>query len=170
MQLQFSLTSEKEQEPRYIALTNGGFALVDAWNYDWLNQWPWQRHPRGYVSRHKSTLARDKTILMHRFIMGINDHRSIDHIDGDRTNNQEANLRFATQSLNNGNARKQAKPATSQYKGVYWFKARSKWYARITYLGKTTCIGLFLDETDAARAYDAKARELFGEFARPNFP
>jgi hypothetical protein len=40
----------------------------------------------------------------------------------------------------------------------------------IGYKGKKIFIGYFDDETAAARAYDAKAKELYGEFAALNFP
>jgi len=36
--------------------------------------------------------------------------------------------------------------------------------------GKSLYLGTYTDETDAARAYDAAARQKFGEFARCNFP
>lgn len=36
--------------------------------------------------------------------------------------------------------------------------------------GKHNWIGVFDSEEDAARAYDAKAKELWGEFAYLNFP
>ena len=36
--------------------------------------------------------------------------------------------------------------------------------------GKCFFLGYFVDEVEAARAYDRKAVELFGEFARLNFP
>ena len=42
--------------------------------------------------------------------------------------------------------------------------------ATITINYKKTLVGSFLDETEAARAYDVAARELFGEFALLNFP
>jgi hypothetical protein len=45
-----------------------------------------------------------------------------------------------------------------------------KWKAGIRVGGRQTFIGLFDDEVEAARAYDRKAREMFGEFAYLNFP
>ena len=43
-----------------------------------------------------------------------------------------------------------------------WGKSRQRWVAQL-YLGKQHTLGRFLDEQDAARAYDKRARQL-----RPN--
>ena len=45
-----------------------------------------------------------------------------------------------------------------------------KWAAMIMTDGKPKFIGHFDDEIEAARAYDAAARELHGQFAALNFP
>ncbi|KKM22422.1 hypothetical protein LCGC14_1625440, partial [marine sediment metagenome] len=42
--------------------------------------------------------------------------------------------------------------------------------AKITRNAKNYFLGRFDNEIEAAKAYDAKARELFGEFALLNFP
>ena len=61
-------------------------------------------------------------------------------------------------------------PIISKYKGVYWHKKDKRWQAQIGENKKRTYIGSYTNEMDAARAYDKKAKELHGEFARLNFP
>ena len=46
--------------------------------------------------------------------------------------------------------------------------SEEKWVAQIKKHQKLYFLGYFDDERDAARAYDEKAVDLFGEFARLN--
>ncbi len=48
-------------------------------------------------------------------------------------------------------------------------KRDNKWEVQITFKGERTFLGRFDDEVEAAKAYDKKAKELFGEFAYLNF-
>ena len=61
------------------------------------------------------------------------------------------------------------KGSSSRFKGVSWGKSDNKWISAICVNQQRFRIGAFANELDAARAYDAKAREMFGEFARLNF-
>lgn len=89
----------------------------------------------------------------------------IDHIDGDKTNNSPDNLRLATRSQNNYNARKR-RNNTSGFKGVSFDKSRGRWDARIRAEGKTRYLGRF-DTAEAAKAaYDAAAKTLHDTFRR----
>ena len=60
--------------------------------------------------------------------------------------------------------------ASSRYRGVLWYARKHKWKAALHAGGKSTHLGYYDDEEQAARAYDAKARELYGDTARLNFP
>jgi hypothetical protein len=93
--------------------------------------------------------------------------RCVDHRDGDPTNNHHENLRAATSSENNRNA-KRRKDCPSEYKGVSWHKARNKWYARCVVDGKRKTLGYFTSEREAAEAYNAAALEHYKKFARLN--
>jgi HNH endonuclease len=95
----------------------------------------------------------------------------IDHANGDGLDNRRANLRPATHGQNQQNSRKARTygglPPTSRYKGVSRFSAR--WKAEIRSPLGYFYLGLFDKEEDAARAYDAKAEQIYGAFARLNF-
>ena len=92
----------------------------------------------------------------------------VDHIDRNSLNNRRGNLRLCTPSQNILNTR--GKKGTSKYKGVWWNTKKNKWLAMITSKGRHFHLGFFDEEIEAAKAYDRKAVELFGEFAYLNFP
>ena len=105
---------------------------------------------------------------MHRLIANTPAHLFCDHINHDGLDNRRANIRNCTLKQNNANSRS-AKNASSKYKGVSWNKLRKKWAAYIKKDYKQLYLGLFENEIEAAKAYDRKAAELFGKFAKLNF-
>ena len=85
-------------------------------------------------------------LVAHDFLENPDNKQLVDHIDGNRQNNQVTNLRYATISENNRNRLKSIKSTTSRYKGVYWSKENSKWRARIEVNGKKIHLGYFDNE------------------------
>jgi len=152
---------------REIQLTQGKVAIVrDDW-FEYLSQWKWctsEADDTFYAVRAESR----KTILMHRVIADAKKGQLVDHWDRDGLHNWPENLRICTNGQNQWNRKKNTN-ATSQYKGVYWRKDAEKWQAQIQQHGKVYFLGMFVDQEDAARAYDKAAREMRGEFSRLNF-
>lgn len=101
---------------------------------------------------------------MHRLILNAPDGVHVDHINGDGLDNRRENLRLATPELNQANARKHL-VGRSRFKGVSWSEAAQKWRAYISQHRKQTHLGLFNTEIEAAAAYDAKAKEIWGDRA-----
>jgi hypothetical protein len=85
----------------------------------------------------------------------------LDHIDMDKTNNAIANLRRATPSQNAAGRKTYARIAPSR--GV--FPHGAGFVARIHHSGERHYLGYFPTLEAAKAAYEAKARELHGEFA-----
>ncbi len=157
-------------EIRYIPLTKGKFAIVDAADYEWLSQYKWHVHGDDWNGFYAARRLRNgKQQFMHRAIMNPPAGMVVDHIDGNRSDNRRANLRICTQRQNTQNSRP-ARGCTSRFKGVSYHRAARKWIVLIKSDGKRIYLGLFDDEIEAAKAYDRKAHELFGEFAYLNFP
>lgn len=90
---------------------------------------------------------------------------AVDHINGDRSDDRFANLRLATGSENLANARR-PRHNTSGLKGANWHAKAGKWRATIKKDRTPIHIGYFATAAEAHAAYMAKAKELFGEFAR----
>jgi hypothetical protein len=125
----------------------------------------WTNPKTGKVERKRRTT----TLALHRLIMNPPKGMMVDHINGDGLDNRRANLRVCT-NAENGRNQRLSKNNKSGYKGVSWFKRDKKWRSKIKHEGKSRCIGLFDCPEKAARAYDAVAKELFGEYANLNFP
>lgn len=143
-------------------------AWVDDDDYEYLSGFDWLliegRSEFGYAGR----CADSRTYLMHREVLDAPKELVVDHRNGDTLDNRKQNLRLCTTAENLCN-RKRPKHNKSGFKGVYFHKHNKKWKAQIKYQGKKYEADYDTPEA-AARAYDTKARELHGEFARTNFP
>ncbi len=151
------------------------FALVDNDDYIKLSKHKWMCKC-GYAVRHHifKELPLDKKgiwVNMARIIMGLysDDGMEIDHKNLNRLDNRKTNLRICTRSQNMANKRP-IKNKTSAYKGVWIEQKANKWKSTVGYKSKKFHLGYFDNEIEAAIAYDKKAKELFGEYARLNFP
>ncbi len=163
-------------EIRYIPLTHGLYAIVDAEDYEALSKYKWharldKRSKNVYAARADYYRENGKRccrmIQMHREIMKTPDGMVVDHINGNGINNRRCNMRNCTQFENTHNARPRT-DGKSRFIGVVPYKG--KWLARVSTQGRRHQVGTFDDEVEAAKARDRKAVELFGQFARLNFP
>lgn len=174
---------QREQPPkppndeiRYIPLTHGLYATVDAQDYEKLSKYRWHARfdktgrnvyaARLCCYRENGKLVR-RIIAMHREILNPPEGMVIDHINGTGINNRRCNMRICTQAQNVQN-RRPCPTSKSRFIGV--FPRGDKWGAAARHKGKQHHVGTFEYEVEAARARDYKAVELFGEFARLNFP
>jgi hypothetical protein len=114
-----------------------------------------------YVAR--SSNKGHSHLTLHREILGEAAGEHTDHKDHDGTNNRRSNLRPASRSQNLSNGRYAR--GTSGFRGVIAGRT-GRWSARVA----NQHVGTFATPEAAARAYDAAAIELFGEFATTNFP
>lgn len=155
-----------------IPLTLGRFALIDEADYERvMSVGKWTAMPDGqtfYARKHLYVPdGPRKSFLMHSFLTGFD---YVDHINGDGLDNRRSNIRQATHALNMGNKRLYSNNTTG-FKGVRRNRGKGKpWSAVIKKAGRDYRLGNHMTPEEAARAYDKAALELFGEFARPNFP
>jgi hypothetical protein len=156
-----------------ITLTRGLVATADIDDFDMLDgrNWVSLNSPCGFCASTHVTLESGKydIALMHRVVMAAPDELDVDHINGNRLDNRKKNLRLATNQQNSWN-QGLGKRNTSGYKGVSWHTRDLTFSAIIRVDGRQKTLGTFNEAISAALAYDAAAREHYGEFARLNFP
>ena len=155
-----------------IILTQGQRALVDDADFDWLSQWNWRaqycKNGPFYAARTVHGGA-SFTVLMHRVITGAPSGMEVDHINGDKLDNQRKNLRICSKSQNLGN-QKIRSSNRSGFKGVSFSTsgARTPGWGRWKAKVKGIHLGYFSTAEEAALAYNTAAKQHFGEFAKPN--
>ncbi len=148
-----------------IPLTQGLFSIVDDEDYEYLMQWKWQTQ----FNHCGIPYAVRQGIRMHRLLSGLQkgDGKIVDHRNCNSLDNRRHNLRICTNSQNCMNSK--PRKGSSIYKGVTLHAKSQKWQAQVHFRGKHIRAGSYHSEVAAAKAYDAKAKELAGEFARTNF-
>jgi hypothetical protein len=154
-----------------VPLSLGLFALVDDADYEHvMAAGQWSARPSGqtvYAQRRLSRPGRSATTQsLHTFLTGW---PYVDHRNGDGLDNQRHNIRQSTHAQNTAN-RRLPKSSTTGFKGVTRRKRDGRYQAQIGAHGRHYHLGYHFTAEAAARAYDAAALRLFGEFARINFP
>jgi hypothetical protein len=143
-----------------LTLTNGQTVLIDAEDYEKLNQHIW------YLKSGRYAATGDRGILMHRMILGDQvkpfPREHIDHINGNGLDNRRSNLRIATPAQNQYNSRRR-KDNTSGYKGVC--KAGNRFRAYLFHRGKQVYLGSAKTPEKAAVLYKKGAQQYYGEYA-----
>lgn len=123
--------------------------------------------PLGYyivsLSNKQKTTYLVHILVAKTFLENTENKERIDHINGDKTNNNINNLRFATASENSQN-QKIRKNNTSTVKGVYFHKKSNKYMAYICQNKKVKYIGIYEKLEDAKKARQTKAQELYQEY------
>lgn len=159
------------------AREGGSFwALVDADDAELVSRYRWNVRYCGTLqpllyaeSRVRTEDGNRRTIAMHRLITQAPEGMDVDHIDRDGLNNQRANLRVVDHAKNM-HWRRPGADTLSEYKGVFASSGSPRWCSSIECYGKREYLGTYDTQEQAARVYDYRARQLFGEFAYLNFP
>ena len=127
-------------------------------------------HIKGYYNvwlRNTDTdersFARVHRLVAEAFIPNPNNKLYIDHIDGDRQNNNINNLRWASMTENNQN-RQIAINNTSGIKGVCYDKTNKKYIAYIMCHGIRKNLGRYESIQEAKQIRQEVANTLFGAF------
>jgi hypothetical protein len=113
---------------------------------------------------YRAVIIKGRVFRVHRIIYYLHygvwpGDLQVDHIDGDKLNNNPENLRLVTNRQNNKSYRKPYKNPTSKYRGVSWHKASNKYVVQITHNSKNIHLGCFTCEKEAALAYNIAAEK-----------
>lgn len=116
------------------------------------------RHHRGYV--HIKVAQRQYTAhrLAWFYVHGTWPTQTIDHINGDKSDNRICNLRDVSTTDNNQNVRKAR--ALSGLIGAHYNRAQNRWVSSISVKGIARPLGSFPTAEAAHEAYVRAKREL----------
>ena len=150
---------------KHLPTSNGLFILIDDGDFDRASQHSWPLNAQGYPH----ATINGESVTLHTWLVGAQKGEEVDHKNHNTLDCRRENLRRCTKSQNMANMRT-PRSNTTGFKGVTLDKRVGRYTARIKVNQHHMHIGNFATAKEAARAYDEKALEYFGEFAWLNFP
>lgn len=143
------------EEYRFIPNTNNEYMVSNLGNVKSLKQgrnlvMKTPKNKEGYCFVNLRINGKSKVQTVHKLVaMAFLGHipngitNVVDHIDGNKSNNNLENLRVISNKEN-----------TTRYRrGYYFCKQKSKWHVRTLHNGKIMHIGFYKCELDAREAY-----------------
>lgn len=115
-----------------------------------------------HIKKNRVGLKRGRLIFL--WVHGHWPEPCVDHIDGDSTNDRISNLREATVLQNAWNHKTRARRIALPM-GVRRINGSGRYEARIAQNKRMLHLGSFETPQEAEKIYQAKRKELFGEFA-----
>jgi hypothetical protein len=150
--------------------------FVDDCDFNLLNRHNWFIDSVGYAR----TSLGGKPAFMHDLVFGTKENgKVIDHIDRNKLNNQQANLRNVSvwhNAINRGKMKPAERKFDSPYVGVFHKHKKTKsgnsvrYEAGMSIKGRYFYAGRFETEIEAAYQRDAFAYMVHGHLAVLNFP
>ena len=124
-----------------------------------IKKYRWCLNGQGYlVSRINGKLVR-----MHRLLLNAKDGEYCDHINNNRLDNRDENLRFCTRQQNCFNSSIGSKNSSGVI-GVSWSKIHQLWVAEMKINGKRVLMKYFKNMEDAIKARKQAEVKYHGEF------
>jgi transcription elongation factor Elf1 len=141
-------------------LEETGRALISLDKIHKVKNYKWYLMSTGYVG----SKSRDNAILLHRLITEAEEETIIDHINRNRLDCRNDNLRECTKSENAMNS-SLSKSNTSGVTGVWYSKRDEKWIAEISANGKKYRLGRSKNIEEAIKLRKDAEKKYFGDFA-----
>lgn len=141
--------------------------MIDDEDYVWLSRFKWWMQNNENGENYVTTKVGKRVMCMHSLLLPSRSDSLVKYIDGNNLNLQKVNIKPASRSQIGANRNPNA---GKKYKGAYLPEGEKRWRSQIVKDGVTYLLGSYETEEEAARAYDVKARELYGDYARLNFP
>lgn len=145
-----------------IPLQNGMVALVDDEDYERISEHIWT-----LVIGETTMKVVSNGVNLKHFLLNIDNDELIICKNKNNLDFRKVNL-LKTNTKTMSFSRKGNRESTSKYRGVHWNKRSEKWIAKIKLDGVIKYLGCFLNEDDAAKAYNKASYECFGEYGYQN--
>lgn len=148
----------------YMSVGQKEVGCIDTDMVDKVSQYRWRSMNKYYAYRNYKVNGKRKREYLHNFLTDCPDDKEVDHINLNGFDNRLANLRVCTHQQNSFNVPPRKKNR-SGYRGVHFHPQSGMWRAIIGHNGIRIDLSLYRTKEDAAKAWNAKAKELYGEHA-----